>query len=81
MHVVLYGQKEVPTKFTGSNFSAQDVIEMWVAAHLYLHQENPAFEYFLDFLKYALLDIPLPVSTRYPKRGLMNFINDQYALL
>ena len=79
-HVLLMGNKEIIARFPA--LSAQEVLEVLVSSYNCLHHKVPLpFEYFIDFLKFALLDISIEIKSRYPKRGLLNFINNEYMLM
>jgi hypothetical protein len=61
---------------------AQQAIDLFLGAHLILKQKpRPEFEYFVDFLNYAYLKKKVPLVARYPKKGLMNFIENEFDLM
>ena len=78
-YVYLLGKQETVAKFTDK--TALEVVELYLGAFKAFRVPVPTpTEYFVDFLKYAILKIPIPTSTRYPKTGLTSYINSRYSV-
>lgn len=79
-HLYLYGVKEIIAKY--ENVTAKTVIEVLLGAYkVFQTAPPPAYEYLIDFLNYTILEIPISVTTRNPKKGLMDFIRTEYSVM